>query len=299
MQTTSLLILTGKGKFNLQMHFRWTPAGIFICALVVILFITGWYETLQWMVIRFSGADSYYSHGFIIPIISGYLIWQKKEFLKQCEIRPSVWGIVLIVFALLLHVIGTVFYVFSISGFSIFFLIIGLVLFLFGFQVFKTILFPLMFLLFMFPLPISVINSAAFPMKLMVAKAGAQLVGALGIPVFQEGFNISIPAGSLLVGNPCSGLRSLLAFLMVGTLFSYLSDLGFIKRIVLVAFTIPIALTVNILRVCALILISNFWGLKAAAPESFWHTASGVMLFVVALGFFFTCVRVLQWIESK
>jgi len=157
------------------------------------------------------GADSYYSHGFIIPLVTGFLIWQKRSQLRAADVGLSWWGLWVVLAAVLIHILGVTLYVFSISGFSIFFLIIGLSLFVFGKQATRIIIFPLTYLIFMFPVPEAFISAISFPMKMLVAKTGVDIVRLLGVPVFREGFNITIPAGSLLVGNPCSGLRSLIA----------------------------------------------------------------------------------------
>ena len=94
------------------------------------------------------GADSYYSHGFLVPFVSGYLIWLQKEELAQVQKKRSRVGLLLIVTAILIHVFGTAIYIFSVSGFSIWILIVGISLFLYGTEVTRIILFPLFFLLF-------------------------------------------------------------------------------------------------------------------------------------------------------
>jgi len=251
---------------------------------LLLIFVISYHSILTWMFGRYMGADSYYSHGFIIPFVTAFLIWQKRQQLKSMTSEMSWLGLIIIIFAVLLHITGTILYIFSISGFSIFFLIFGSLLFLYGKQIAKIIWFPILFLVFMFPLPLAIITAISLPMKILVAKAGVAIVSFLGIPVFREGFNITIPAGNLLVGNPCSGLRSLIAFLALGAVFAYIMDTSKIKRLVIFIIAIPVAILSNMFRVPMLILISHFWGTKAAAPESFWHDASGIFVFVA--GFF-------------
>lgn len=251
-------------------------------------------ETLVWMFNRYTGADSYYSHGFLVPFISLYFIFQQKDALKEAEQQSSLAGLFVMLFALLLHMLGTALYIFSISGFSIFFLVIGLSLFLFGKQKSKIIWFPLLFLLFMFPLPSAVITLVSFPLKMMAAKAGVWVVSTLGIPIYREGFNIFIPAGHLLVGNPCSGLRSLIAFLALGSIFAYITPISTSRKWLLFFLTIPIALFSNFVRVPLLILASHYWGLEAAAPDTFVHTGTGLFVFVLGFLLLLVSSKVLQ-----
>jgi exosortase len=265
-------------------------------SLIIGLLMAGAYKsTFLWMFNRYTGADSYYSHGFIVPLVSLFLIYLHKERLAKSEQKVSFVGLAIVIFSLVLHVLGTILYIFSISGFSIFFLVIGLSLFLYGREITRIIWFPLCFLVFMFPLPQAVISIFAFPMKLFAARAGVFLADLFGVPVFGKGFNIFIPAGHLLVGNPCSGLRSLIAFLALGAMFAYLKPISPGKKIFLFLCTIPIALFSNIVRVSILVLISHYWGLKAAAPDTIIHTGSGILVFIVGFLLLITVAKVLEW----
>ena len=275
-------------QLNNKYHIIFTP-------LILILFVACYHTTLSWMYGRFMSPDSYYSHGFIIPFVSGFLIWQKRSELKNEPAKFSYWGLLIILFAVLMHLAGTIIYVFSVSGFSIFFLITGITLFIFGKKITRIIIFPLIFFIFMFPMPSAMINLISLPMKMIVAKASVYFVRLLGISVLQEGFYISIPAGSLLIGNPCSGLRSLIAFLALSAVLAYMINMSVIKKWLLVLFVIPISLLSNIIRVVILILISHFWGLAAAAPESFWHNTSGVFVFFIGLAVLFYTGKLMAW----
>ena len=263
--------------------------------ITLLLSLLCYHTTLAWMLQRWGGVDSYYSHGYLVPFISGYLIWLKRRELKQIPPSSSMLGLCLIIFAVFLHLLGTVLYVFSLSGFSIFFLILGSVLFLFGKEFTKVILFPLIFLIFMFPLPLAFLSLITFPLKILVAKAGVAVVNLLGVPVLRNGFDITIPGGNLVVGNPCSGLRSLIAFLALGAVMAYLTDMSPSRKLILFLSSVPIAILSNAIRVPALILISHFYGLDAASPESVWHNATGMLVFILGFILLMGFSRVLQW----
>ena len=266
--------------------------------ILLLLFAICYYPVLTWMYARYMGADSYYSHGFIIPFVSGFLIWQKREQLKNINMEFSWYGLILIIIAVLIHITGTILYVFSASGFSIFFLVIGISLFILGKKATRIILFPLVFLVFMFPLPTAFLTTILFPMKMLVAKVSVEIVNFLGIPTHREGFYITIPAGTMLVGNPCSGLRSLISFLALGSVFAHISNISNMKKWILFLLAIPIALLSNMVRVPILLLISQYWGLSAAAPDSFWHDASGIFVFIIGLFFLFYAGKLLRWKSS-
>jgi len=147
----------------------------------------------------------------------------------------------------------------------------------------------------MFPLPSAIISVISFPLKLFVAKSGAWIAGLMGIPVYLEGFYISIPAGTLLVGNPCSGLRSLITFLALGSILAYISPLSLWKRVSIILVSVPVAIASNVIRVPVLIIISHYRGLEAAMPGGFWHDGSGIMVFVIGFVLLICFTRMLEW----
>jgi len=267
--------------------------------IIIGLFIIGYYDIFQWMYERYMGADSYYSHGFLIPFVTGYLIWLKKDELSRAEKQSSWLGLFLIISAVLVHIFGIAIYVFSIAGFSIWILIVGISLFLYGKEVTKIILFPLFFLLFMFPLPGAVISMVSLPLKFIVAQLGVKIASLFGVPLLLDGFVITIPQGDLLVGNPCSGLRSLIAFLAMGSLFAYFSNLSNGRKIFLFLLAIPIAIASNLVRVPILIIWSYKWGLASAAPDTWVHTGSGFVVFILGLLLLFVALRLLGGTHEK
>lgn len=286
--------MNDSSKDILTNSFYWILSGI-----IILLFIASYHTTLVWMHQRYMSADSYYSHGYLIPLISAYLIWTQKDAIKETTMSSSYLGLVIIIFGALIHILGTILYVFSLSGFSIFFIILGSSLFIFGKKITKIIIFPIVYLLFMFPVPLAVILAVSFPMKMIVAHAGVEIVSLFGIPLYREGFHISIPAGQLLVANPCSGLRSLIAFMALGAVIANYSKENWIKKIILFLSSIPIAIFSNVVRVSGLILISHFWGLDAAAPDSIWHTITGVFVFVIGFILLYFINRMLRWKTSE
>ena len=264
-------------------------------AMIVVAFIACYYDVLVWMYGRYTGADSNYSHGFLIPFISAFFVWRKKDELDGEDISVCWWGLPLVALALVLHLLGTVLYIFAISGFSIFFLVLGTCLFVFGKNITRKLLFPIVFLLFMFPMPMAVIELISFPMKMLVAHTGADIVKLTGIPVLREGFMISIPAGEVFVGNPCSGLRSLVAFLALGAVFAHLGNISIAKKVLLFFAAIPVAIISNVFRIPLLIFIGHFWGVDAVQPESIWHTGTGLFVFVLALFLMYIAAKALRW----
>jgi exosortase len=156
--------------------------------------------------------------------------------------------------------------------------------------VFRQLLFPLAFLAFMVPVPDSISGAVAFPLQRFATSASAKAIRAVGIPVFQEGTMLFFAKVSLEVTEACSGIRSMLAYLTLGVLFTHLvgNSIGRVGKGILLVSTIPLALFVNILRISGTGVLATVFGTEWA--RGFLHDFSGLVVF--AFGF------VLFWLES-
>jgi exosortase A len=266
---------------------------ILIC-LSIALFIYAYHQTFLWLYERYTNPDSHYSHGFLIPLISGYFIWRKRDELRNTATSSSRIGLGLIVLALLIHIGSVWTHIFFTSGFSILLFLIGITLYLFGSEFTKKISFPLGFLIFMFPLPMGAIAAFSFPLKLMVANLAGSFLNLFGLPIFREGAVVHLARTTLTIDDPCSGIRSLISLLALGALMAHISKTSIFKKGVLFISAIPIAIFTNVLRVCALILAANWLGSQWAMPEHWFHTASGMGVFAISMILLFLIMRVLE-----
>jgi exosortase len=230
--------------------------------------------TVQWY------TDSDYSHGFLVPLLSGYLIWERRTKLGELPVAPSFWGVLLLGIGLLMLLVGSVGAELYMQRSSLIVTLAGLVLLLLGPDFLRALIFPISFLFFMVPLPAIVMNALAFPLQLFAAKTATFCLFNFGIPVLREG-NVIVLAGTTLeVAEACSGIRSLQALLALGTVYAYFSEPIRWKRWVLVCLSIPIAIIANVFRVSGTGVLAHYWGVEAA--EGFYHTFSGWLIFVVA-----------------
>lgn len=259
------------------------------------LFIYAYQDTFLWLYERYTNPDSHYSHGFLIPIVSGWLIWRKRDELRALKTSGSTIGLYLVGLALLVHIGSVWTHTFFTSGFSIQLLAVGVCIYLFGTKVAREIAFPLAFLAFMFPLPLRIISAVSFPLKMLVARLGGGGMELAGVTLIQEGAVILLPNASLTVGDPCSGIRSLISLLALAALIAYMSHLSLPRKIVLFLAAVPIAILTNVLRVCALIAAANNLGSEWASPNHWFHLTSGLAVFVVSMALLLLSAKVLAW----
>ena len=266
-------------------------------SVIFILLIIIYLPTFIWMLGRFDAPNTYYSHGYLVPLISLALIYLKRDKLKVIKKDTCSLGLVLIITSLFLYVLSLILDIGFMEGVSFLITLVGLSLYLGGVNFTKEIWFPLFFLIFMIPLPRILVIHISFKMKLLAAKAGTVLINKLGISAFCDGSIIYLPNTVLTVGSPCSGLRSLIALLGLGTLFAYMADLPKGKKYILFLASIPLALLGNILRITLLLWVAYRYGSEVATGK--FHDYSGYAIFVFTLLGLIGVNKILQWKKKK
>ena len=227
-------------------------------------------------------SGSYYSHGFLVPLVSGYFVWSRRKRLRETTPSSSKTGLLLLVCALLFALAGTYFQVETVTNFSLPVTLFGLIFYLFGWNIGRELVFPIAFLFFMIPLPHSVITALTFRLKLLVTDASILTLNAIGTTSVREGATVHMTKSFLVVGDVCSGLRSSIALLTLGIVYTHFIKSSLIKKLVLLAFCVPIALAANMLRVVVLCLVAESYGSQAATGGLF-HDLTGMLVFVFAL----------------
>lgn len=225
-------------------------------------------------------SDQDMSHGFFVPVLAGYIVWQKREELLATPARPSWWGLALAIYAGLQLYIATLGAELFLARTAFVLSVIAAVLFLGGVAWVKKLAFPLMLLFFMVPIPAIIYNRITFPLQLLASQAAEFVLMAFQVPVLREGNVLQLPDQQLSVVEACSGIRSLLSLTFLSLVYGYFFEKRIWMRVVLFLATIPIAILANASRV-------SFTGLLAEhrpeLAEGFFHAASGWVIFMVAL----------------
>lgn len=249
-----------------------------------LLVLTGLVIVYAGIVSRMVGDWAYdpnYSHGFLVPVISGWFVWMRLPELRKAVVRPSNMGLAVMLASLALLVFGMTTAELYTSRLSLVVLLAGIILYLFGMQVFRLLFLPVAFLVFMIPLPYTVYDTLALPLKAIVSTVATGGLKLLGFPVLREGNVILFPNVTLEVVDACSGLRSLVSLMALGTAFAFIFLAPGWRRLVLILCTIPIAVFTNIIRVFVTGFLARFIG--SAAAEGFFHEFAGLAVFVTAM----------------
>jgi exosortase len=239
---------------------------------------------LYWTILRDLGrqwwSDGNYSHGFLVPLFSGLLLWRQRERLRALTPGGATAGLFVILAGVGTLLLGDLAAESFLMRSSLIVILAGLVLFHLGPQVLRAMAFPLAFLVFMVPLPATLLYAITFPLQSLAATQAAWLLDLLGIPVLLDGNVIHLTQISLGVTEACSGIRSLISLLAGAVAWAYLMLPGGWISVAFVASAVPITILANTGRVVATGLIGQWLGVDYAA--GFFHDLAGWVVYVFA-----------------
>jgi len=227
-------------------------------------------------------SDPEYSHGFLVPLISGFVVWRKRNLIAEVTTKPSVWlGVGAVLAALMLLFVGSLGAELFLTRVSIVLMVIGLTLYFQGFPLLRQLAFPIGFLLLAIPLPALVYNEIVFPLQLLASQMATGILDVThAMPILREGNVLILPNGTLEVVEACSGIRSLFSLITLAIGYGYLVEKSMLLRVLLVVGTVPVAVIANATRVMITALLCYYVDPRAA--EGLTHEFSGIVIFVAA-----------------
>ena len=232
-----------------------------------------------------------FAHAFVVPPLSLWLIWRRRELLLQCQPRPMPW--LLLPMALLAFgwLLGDLVAVNSVTQLSFTAMLVLAVPLCLGPAVTRLIAFPLLFLFFAVP-----IGEFMMPMMMeWTANFTILALQASGVPVYREGLSFVIPSGSWSVVEACSGIRYLIASVMVGTLFAYLNYRSLRKRLIFIGVATLLPILANWLRAYMIVMLGHLSNNTIATGVD--HIIYGWVFFgVVMLALFLVGMR---WVDPE
>jgi len=234
-------------------------------------------------------------HGFFVPLVAGYIIWQRREELLALTPAPSWWGLSLVFAGALLLIVATLGAEVFLARLSFVFTLTGVVWLLGGPPFLKKLSFPLLLLLFMMPIPTVIYTRITFPLQLMASRMAEGALTAFSIPVLREGNVLELPSQRLDVVEACSGIRSLLSLTFLSLVYGYFFGRRTWIRVTLFFATVPIAILANAGRVTLTGLLSL---VNSAFTEGALHETMGLVTFFLALMILIALHRLLVKIDQ-
>jgi exosortase A len=197
-----------------------------------------------------------FAHAWVVPPISAWLVWRRRTDLAALTPRAAPRWLLLLLPLGALWLLGDLAAANAATQFALLGMAVVLVPALIGTEAAGRIAFPLGFLFFAVPF-------GEFMTPWLMERTADFTVIALratGVPVFREALEFIIPTGSWSVVQACSGIRYLMASVMVGTLFAYLNYRSNTKRWMFVGVAIITPLVANWLRAYMIVMLGHLSG---------------------------------------
>jgi exosortase D (VPLPA-CTERM-specific) len=267
---------------------------LWLAAAIILMGVAFW-GGIDELIVRWDKQEEY-SHGYMLPFLTLYFIWQKKNNIIRSEFSPSWWGVAIIILALIVFVVGEVSALFILTQYALIMVLLGLALAIMGWPAIKLVLVPVLLLVFAIPLPYFLEASLSANLQLLSSKLGVSFIRWCQIPVYLEGNVIDLGVYKLQVVEACSGLRYLFPLLSLGFICAYLFEAAFWKRALLVLSTVPITILMNSFRIGMIGVLVDNWGIEMA--EGFLHDFEGWIVFMACFGVLFIEMSLLSRIGA-
>lgn len=269
--------------------FTWKKA--FLAIVVVELALIALYFGTASAMVEIWWRSETFNHAFLVPPIALWLIWEKRHALARSAPRPTLLLILPLAAIAFGWLLGELAAVNAVTQFALVAMLVLAVPLIIGLPAARRIAFPLGFLFFAVP-----IGEFMMP-KLMDWTALFTVMGlrASGIPVYQEGLHFVIPSGKWSVVEACSGVRYLIASIVVGTLYAYLNYQSLKRRLIFVGVAILVPLVANWLRAYMIVMLGHYSGNTLAVGVD--HLIYGWVFFGVVIMIMFAIG--LRWREPE
>jgi exosortase len=226
----------------------------------------------------------YLSHCYVVPLVALWAASAKRFVLPTLPIERDGRGLALLSGAGILYVLGLAGSMPWLAGLGMVAAVAGAVLYARGAAWLRELGFAIGYLIFMLPIPDSVIAPVIVRLQVLVSGLGTAVLGVMGVPVLRQGNVLELPGGEqLFVAEACSGITSLVTLVPLGVFLAYFTERTLLRRVVLVATVVPVAMAGNLVRVVATVLAARRIGAEAATHSAL-HDWVGVGTYVMACG---------------
>lgn len=222
-----------------------------------------------------------FAHGYIVVPICLWLAWRKRDAIAATPAQPWPPALLAVAAAGALWLVMTTADVLGVRQFALAFMLQAAIVAVVGLAVSRAIAFPLLFLLFAVP-------AGEFLVPTLIDRTADFTVAALrlsGVPVFREANHFIIPSGAWSVVEACSGLRYLIASVMIGVVYAAVNYRSARRRAAFIAASVVVPLVANWLRAYMIVMLGHLSDNKIAAGID--HLIYGWLFFGVVMALLF------------
>lgn len=279
-------------------HLEWVRKNVKQPWFWLVVAIGSAYVLWFWPLIRslpgtWLSGDGYYSHGFLIPFLSAYIVWKAWPRIRERKVSAGYLAIPFLVVSLFAVHIANKTDIRLIQSIGLIASLLCGVWFVLGWQWLKALFWPITYLLFAMPVWTMAIDSYTYPLQRISTRVAVQILEWTGFAPLREGETIiRLNRFVLDVDVPCSGFKLLLAVTAFVVLFVLIGRLRWYANVFLMALAVPLCLVINGLRIALVGMVGEQYGREAGLA---FHDYSGYITLALCFFIFFKIARWLGW----
>lgn len=221
-----------------------------------------------------------YQHCYLVPVVCGWLAWRDRARFDGSG-GPWMPAAGLLLGAGLMWAIGRIIGASFLQQIALVSTVPGTIALLLGWRALWSVAYPVGMLFLMVPFGESLVPALVD----WTADATVAAVGASGIAIFRVGNDFELPTGRWSVVEACSGLRYILASLLLATIFAKLNYREPVRRALFILSAVVLAIVANWLRAYAVVMIGHLSNMKYGTGDD--HLWFGWILYGVVMSALF------------
>jgi len=259
-----------------------SPLSILGLVLIAALIIACNFDALAHLVGRWS-RESDYSHGFLVPFFSGWLLWQRRALIESVKepVRGRWLGVAFLALSALVRLFAVYFSFTLAQPVALIICVAGVPVLIGGFPALRWSWPAIVFLFFMVPLPGFLAGRLGAPLQHVATLSSTYVLQTLGVPAIASGNVIHLSHGKIGVVDACNGLGMLVMFGAVTVAAVFSLKLAIWQNVCLLVSSVGIAITANIFRISATGVAQEFIGAEFA--DKIFHDFAGLLMMPLAM----------------
>lgn len=255
--------------------YRWrTAAGLLV--LILVLTLWAFRDTAASLAAIWWRSETY-AHGLLVVPVAAWLLWQRRDRVLRATPRAQPWALLLLFAAGALWALGRLGAVLAFEHFALYFLLLGGAWLVAGTDALRRAAFPVGFALFAVPFG----DFLVVPLQDFTAHFTVAAVRLTGVPIYREGYDLSLPSGNWRVAEVCSGLRYVIASLVLGVLYAHLTYRSRWRQAAFIGASLVVPVLANGLRAFTIVMIGHVSDMRLAVGVD--HLIYGWVFFVVVM----------------
>jgi exosortase len=259
-------------------------------------------STIFWTLFRFTygkwvAADGYYSHGFLVPAIIGYVVYRWWPRLRSIPVKAGWIAVPPLLLLLWVAFAANRTDIYALLSLTLVSSMLLGTWFVAGWRWMAALAAPILYTLFALPVWDQVIQAYTNPLQLISTKVAFNLLKFMGYTVDQQdSTTIVMNRYQLDVGVACSGFKLLLALIAFAVFFMLIAKLKPWANLIFAASIVPLGLFVNGLRISLIGVVGNAYGSEAGAK---FHDYSGYITIILCFFLLDRWAKLLGWNDKK